>query len=93
MLRSALVVCEIGVAVVLLVCSSLFIGTLMRLKAVDPGFTMANLVTVSCGSRSRSITAPCCVALLTLLVAGIASYIPARRVTKIDPVAALRYDC
>jgi hypothetical protein len=39
-------VCEITVSVVLLVCSSVFISTLLRLHASNPGFDMNNLLTV-----------------------------------------------
>jgi putative ABC transport system permease protein len=43
-LRNVIVVCEISIAVVLLVCSTLFISTMMRIYAEDPGFDVANLL-------------------------------------------------
>jgi putative ABC transport system permease protein len=45
-LRDSMLVCEITVSVVLLVCSSVFISTLLRLHASNPGFEMNNLLTV-----------------------------------------------
>src|SRR5439155_22208036 len=45
-LRSALVVAEMALALVLLVCAQLMIQTFLRLKAVDPGFHAENVVTV-----------------------------------------------
>jgi putative ABC transport system permease protein len=51
-LRSALVVCEVGGAVVLLVCSTLFTATLVRLYGVDLGFDTSNLLSITLPSRS-----------------------------------------
>jgi putative ABC transport system permease protein len=51
-LRSALVVCEVGGTVVLLVCSTLFASTLMRVYAVDLGFDGSNLLSITLPSRS-----------------------------------------
>ena len=46
-LRSLLVVSEVGVAVLLLVCSALFVATMSRLYDVDPGFNPSNLLTAN----------------------------------------------
>jgi putative ABC transport system permease protein len=51
-LRGGIVICEIAVSVVLLVCSSVFIGTILRLHALNPGFDMKNLLTVQLRVRS-----------------------------------------
>ena len=45
-LRSALVVAEIMASVVLLVSAGLLIQALMRVQAIDPGFTAANVLTL-----------------------------------------------
>ena len=44
-LRSALVVAELAIAVVLLVGAALFIGSFIRLTSVDPGFDPRNVIT------------------------------------------------
>jgi putative ABC transport system permease protein len=51
-LRSAIVVCEVGGAVVLLVCSTLFATTMIRLYSVDLGFDRSNLLSITLPSRS-----------------------------------------
>jgi len=45
-LRSALVIAEMALALVLLVCAQLMIQTFLHLKAVDPGFRAEDVVTV-----------------------------------------------
>jgi predicted permease len=50
-MRSALVATEVGAAVLLLVCTGLFLATMIRLHAVDPGFEPSNLLTASLPSR------------------------------------------
>jgi predicted permease len=44
-LRSVLVVAETALALVLLVCAQLMVQTFLRLRAVDPGFRVENVVT------------------------------------------------
>jgi putative ABC transport system permease protein len=44
-LRSALVVAEVALAVVLLVGAALFIGSFMSLMRIDPGFNVENVLT------------------------------------------------
>jgi putative ABC transport system permease protein len=44
-LRSVLVIAETALALALLVCAQLMIQTFLRLKAVDPGFRVENVVT------------------------------------------------
>jgi predicted permease len=51
-LRDGIVICEIAVSVVLLVCSSVFIATILRLHSLNPGFDMKNLLTVQLRTRS-----------------------------------------
>jgi len=50
-LRSALVVAEIAIAVVLLVGAALFIGSFVALMRVDPGFDPSNVLTVQVTPR------------------------------------------
>ena len=50
-LRSALVVLEVALAVVLLVGASLFIGSFITLMRIDPGFNPQNVLTVQVSPR------------------------------------------
>jgi putative ABC transport system permease protein len=50
-LRSALVVLEVALAVVLLVGASLFIGSFITLMRIDPGFSPENVLTVQVSPR------------------------------------------
>ena len=50
-MRSALVVIEVALAVVLLVGAALFIGSFMSLMRIDPGFQSENVLTVQVSPR------------------------------------------
>ena len=50
-LRSAPVVAEVALAVVLVVCAGLFIGSFAKLMHVDPGFDYRRVLTVNVGVR------------------------------------------
>ncbi len=52
-LRSALVVTEVALAVVLVVGAGLFIGSFARLMRIEPGFAYQNLLAVSVGVDTR----------------------------------------
>lgn len=53
-LRDALVAGQIGLSLVLLVASSLFLGTLRNLLTIDPGFSKQNVLLVSAGLGQAS---------------------------------------
>ncbi|HUF24364.1 MAG TPA: ABC transporter permease [Vicinamibacterales bacterium] len=56
-LRSALVVAEVALAVILLVGAALFIGSFRALMKIDPGFDARNLLTVGIQPRiERNVT-------------------------------------
>jgi putative ABC transport system permease protein len=50
-MRSALVVVEVALAVVLLVGAALFIGSFISLMRIDPGFTSQNVLTLQVAPR------------------------------------------
>ena len=57
-LRSALVIAEVALAVVLLVGGALFIGSFMTLMRIDPGFDPAGVLTVQISPRSEPGSPP-----------------------------------
>jgi putative ABC transport system permease protein len=57
-LRSALVVSEIAITLVLLVCAGLLIRTVMRLKNVDTGFNAQNILAMNIGLPSIKYPKP-----------------------------------
>ncbi len=57
-MRSALVVAEVSVAVVLLVGAALFIGSFVALMRIDPGFDTRHVLTTQITPRIASVSAP-----------------------------------
>jgi predicted permease len=57
-LRSALVVTEVSLAVVLLVGAALFIGSFVALMRIDPGFDTTGVLTAQITPRVVSVSAP-----------------------------------
>ena len=56
--RAALVVAEVALAVVLLVCASLFIGSFVNVMRVDPGFRSDHVLTAQLFPRTSPGSAP-----------------------------------
>jgi putative ABC transport system permease protein len=57
-LRSALVIVEVALALVLLICAGLLIRTVIRLRDVDPGFKSERLVTMNVWLASAKYPKP-----------------------------------
>lgn len=71
----------------------------MRLAGIGLGFGLAAalaatrlLTSLLCGVRPTDAVTFVAVSLILIVVAVIASYLPARRATRVDPMVALRYE-
>ena len=56
-LRGVLITVQIAMSTVLLVATTLFVRSLWSASRIDPGFDMAQVVTVEADTRSRQLTA------------------------------------
>jgi putative ABC transport system permease protein len=75
-LRQAIVTCEVAVAVLLLVCATLFVATLWRLHAVDPGFNPTNVLTANVVSRDLEQVLERVAAMPDVISAGVGTVRP-----------------